>query len=135
MNVIVRKYDSLDYDAVNNLIQNSFGYEKKNISNPNCLEFVAELDGVVAGYFNMTLIVDIVKDIKIYHIDYVCVDSLYRGRGIGKLMMEYASSFAKDNGVSRLELTSSKKREAAHKLYLSLGFEMRDSSIFRKELV
>ena len=83
----------------------------------------------------MTLIVDIVKDIKIYHIDYVCVDSLYRGRGIGKLMMEYASSFAKDNGVSRLELTSSKKREAAHKLYLSLGFEMRDSSIFRKELV
>lgn len=135
MNVIVRKYDDLDYDIVNNLILNSFGYEKKRISNTNVLEFVCEVDSNIVGYFNMTKNVDIVKDIKINHIDYVCVDSNYQGLGIGKKMMEYAIDYSIKDGVNRLELTSSSKRVIAHKLYLSLGFEVRDSSIFRKELV
>lgn len=135
MNVIVRKYNDLDYDVVNSLILSSFGYEKKNKNNENVLEFVCEFDSSIVGYFNMTEFVDIVKEIKINHIDYVCVDSKYRGMGIGKKMMEYAIEYSKSNGVERLELTSSSKRETAHKLYLSLGFEIRDSSIFRKELI
>ncbi len=135
MNVIVRKFNDLDYDYTNNLILDSFGYGKKKVRNDNCFEFVAEVDSKIVGYFNMTLMVDIIKDFKIFHIDYVCVDSNCRGMGIGRKMMEYALNFALESGARRVELTSSSKRVAAHKLYLSLGFEERDSSIFRKELV
>ncbi len=79
--------------------------------------------------------IDIIRNIKIYHIGYVCVDSRYQGKGFGREMMEYAISYAKDNNVARLELTSGNQREVAHKLYLSLGFVKRDTSVFRKELL
>ena len=49
-------------------------------------------------------------------------------------MMDYAISYAKDHNVKRMELTSGNHREAAHKLYESMGFEKRDTSVFRREL-
>ena len=69
------------------------------------------------------------------NLGYVCVDSIYRGNGIGKTMTEYAIKYAKENGAYRIELTSRNDRESAHKLYLNLGFIKRDSSIFRKEFL
>lgn len=132
---IVRKYEDRDYEQVNLLIKDSFGYDRKNISDNNVFEFVCVAGELIVGYFNMTINHDVVKDIKISHIDYVCVLESARGRGYGKVMMEYALEFCKNNGISRVELTSSSKREIAHKLYLGLGFEIRDSSIFRKELL
>lgn len=135
MDIIVREYKDSDFLQVNSLIKDAFGYERKNISSDNVYEFVCLTNNDIVGYFNMTMIIDVIKNIKIAHIDYVCVKDIMRGMGIGKKMMEYAIEFAYKNNVSRLELTSSSKREAAHRLYLSLGFEVRDSSIFRKELV
>lgn len=132
---IVRKYEDRDYEQVNLLIKDSFGYDRKNISDNNVFEFVCVDGELIVGYFNMIINHDVVKDIKISHIDYVCVLENARGRGYGKVMMEYALEFCKNNGISRVELTSSSKREIAHKLYLGLGFEIRDSSIFRKELL
>lgn len=135
MDIIVREYKDSDFLQVNSLIKDAFGYERKNISSDNVYEFVCLTNNDIVGYFNMTMTIDVIKNIKIAHIDYVCVKDIMRGMGIGKKMMEYAIEFAYKNNVSRLELTSSSKREAAHRLYLSLGFEVRDSSIFRKELV
>lgn len=135
MGTLVRKYEDLDFEQVNLLIKNSFGYERKNISDSSVYEFVCLDDDIVVGYFNMTITHDIIKDIRIAHIDYVCVNEEFRGRGYGKKMMEYALDFCVNNDVGRVELTSSSKRVAAHRLYLSLGFEIRDSSIFRKELL
>ena len=132
---IVRKYEVRDYEKVNLLINNSFGYEKKDISDSDVYEFVCVDDELIVGYFNMIIIHDVIKNIKTAHIDYVCVNEQFRGKGYGKKMMEYALDYCRSNGVSRVELTSSSKREIAHKLYLGLGFEIRDSSIFRKELL
>lgn len=135
MSAIVREYSDLDFLQANNLIKEAFGYEKKKVYDDNVYEFVCVLDEVIVGYFNMTIIQDVIKGIKISHIDYVCISEKYRGRGLGKMMMEFAIEFASNKGISRIELTSSSKRVAAHKLYLSLGFEVRDSSVFRKELL
>ena len=135
MNIVVRKYDDGDFHLADKILFESLGYHKEKMSDNRVYEFVACLDNVVVGYFNMLEEIDIIRNIKTFHIGYVCVDSTYRQKGIGHLMMEHAISFAEENGATRLELTSGNQRVAAHKLYLSLGFEKRDSSIFRKELL
>ena len=135
MNIVVRKYRETDFEGASRVLQEAFGYSKENLTDPRVHEFVACLDEVVVGYFNLMEEIDIIRDIKIFHVGYVCVDNAYRGKGIGHTMMEYAIQFAKDNHVQRMELTSGNQREAAHKLYLSLGFEKRDTSVFRKEIV
>jgi len=135
MDIVVRKYNDADYKAVDKLLFDSFGYHKEKLSDARVYEYVACLDEVIVGYYNLMEEIDIIRNIKIYHVGYVCVDSTYRGHGIGKIMMNYAIETAKANHVTRMELTSGNKREAAHKLYLSLGFEKRDTSVFRKELV
>ena len=135
MDFIIRKYKDEDYDAVFNIIFNSLGYKKEKIKNDKSFEFVCEYNSKVIGYFILNEMIDIVRNLKIYHIDYVCVDKDYRGRGFGTEMMKYAIEYAKENGVARVELTSGNQRESAHKLYLSLGFVKRDTSVFRKELL
>lgn len=132
MDLIVRKYSEDDFDEVNELLYKSFGYTVDKQKDEKAHEFVGVYDSKVVGYFILYEMIDIVRNIKIYHIDYVCVDSEYRGRGFGKKMMEWAIKYAEDNGVRRIELTSGNQREVAHKLYLGLGFIKRDSSIFRK---
>ena len=135
MSVEVRKYTDSDYDRVNKIILDSFGYEKGNIKDERAIEIVAVLDSVVVGYLILNEMVDIIKNIKTYHIDYVCVDPEYRNQKIGKTMIEYVFDYAKENDVSRLELTSRKERVEAHKLYEKCGFVKRDTDLFRKEIL
>ncbi len=131
----VRKYKREDYERVNEIIIEAFGYPKSDTSDDRAIEFVAVIDDVVVGYLILNEMIDIIKNKKFYHIDYVCVDSKYRGQKIGKNMMNYVIDFAKENGGSKIELTSNPTRVAAHKLYESCGFVKRDTDVFRKELL
>ena len=132
MDLIVREYTDDDFDDVYRIVYESLNYKKNHIKNSNAHEFVGVYDAKVVGYFILNEMIDIVRNLKIYHLDYVCVDTNYRGKGFGKKMMEWAINYAKDTGACRIECTSGNQRIAAHKLYLGLGFEKRDSSIFRK---
>lgn len=134
MQVNISNYNDTDYKQVYDIINESFNYEKKLVKNPSVFEFVAKIDDVIVGYFNIHEELDVIRNIKIYHLGYVCVRKEYRSQGIGRKMVEYAINFSKENNATRIELTSCNNREIAHKLYLSLGFEKRDSAIFRKEL-
>lgn len=135
MGIVIRKYMDTDFASVDQIIFDTFGYHREQKSDERAYEFVACLDDRVVGYFYLMEDIDIIQDFKTYHVEYVCVDPQYRGQGIGKKMMEFAIQFAKDHQVKRMELTSGNQREVAHKLYLSLGFEKRDTSVFRKELL
>jgi Acetyltransferase (GNAT) family len=50
---------------------------------------------------------------------------------LGRWLVEYAIERAKEAGVSRVDLTARATRRAAHALYLSLGFEQRETTSFR----
>ena len=76
-----------------------------------------------------------IKNASYYLVDYVCVDGNYRGLGIGKKMMDYAYMIAKNDGAIYLQLTSSRFRVAAHKLYEKCNYMKRESDIFRKEII
>lgn len=64
-------------------------------------------------------------------IEDVVVDDSYRRQGIAESMSGAAIEHYKNSGARSLDLTSSPSREAANKLYLKLGFNLRDTNIYR----
>ncbi len=64
-------------------------------------------------------------------IEDVVVDNNVRGKGLGRLIMEYAISYVKSLCVETLMLTSNPSRVIANKLYQSLGFEQKETNVYR----
>lgn len=63
-------------------------------------------------------------------IEDVVVESSYRGRHLGKQLMEYVLEQAKNYAPIELHLTSKPKRLAANKLYQSLGFMKKETNCY-----
>lgn len=55
-------------------------------------------------------------------IDDVVVDSAFRGRGLGALLIRRCMDLARARGVRKLQLASNVRRTAAHRFYERLGF-------------
>jgi len=68
------------------------------------------------------------------HVDDVVVDKASRGGGIGRLLMDTVQAEASRLGLRHLDLTSRPSREAANALYRSLGYERRDTNVYRLRL-
>ena len=66
-------------------------------------------------------------------IDEVVVDESARGQGVGEQLVEVALDVARKRGAQIAELQSARTpaREAAHRLYERLGFQVRNSGVFR----
>lgn len=61
-------------------------------------------------------------------IEDVIVDQNMRRRGIGEALMQKAVELAREAGAEGVSLTSNQKREAANRLYQSMGFELRQTN-------
>lgn len=70
------------------------------------------------------------------YVEDVVVDPKYRGQKIGERLMDKLFEIAQYLKIKSIDLSSGNKPErvAAQKLYLKLGFEKRDSALFRKKL-
>jgi ribosomal protein S18 acetylase RimI-like enzyme len=90
---------------------------------------VARQDGKLYGMLTLaifripTCICGLVED--------VVVDEAIRGYGLGKMLLEAAIELARAEGAQQLDLTSRPSREAANRLYQNLGFEKRDTNVYR----
>jgi len=67
-------------------------------------------------------------------IEDVVVDSAQRGRGIGEALTREALAIAKAAGATTVDLTSRPSREAANRLYQRVGFEKRETNVYRYKL-
>jgi ribosomal protein S18 acetylase RimI-like enzyme len=67
-------------------------------------------------------------------IEDVVVDDAARGTGAGAALTNEAVRLAGEAGARTIELTSNPSREAANRLYRRLGFEARDTNVYRYEL-
>lgn len=67
-------------------------------------------------------------------IEDVVVDDAARGRGVGAALNEAALDLARELGAVTVDLTSRPSREAANRLYVRLGFERRESNVYRYKL-
>src|SRR6266849_4186059 len=66
-------------------------------------------------------------------LDEVVVDESARGKGVGEALVKAALEIGRERGAQVAELQSGKGpgREAAHRLYLRLGFKIRDTDVLR----
>lgn len=64
-------------------------------------------------------------------IEDVVVDDAARGKGVGAALNRYAIDVAAERGARSVDLTSRPSREAANRLYRRLGFEPRETNVYR----
>lgn len=67
-------------------------------------------------------------------IEDVVVDESGRGAGTGSALVHAALELAKEAGARTVDLTSRPDREAANRLYQRLGFERRETNVYRYTL-
>jgi ribosomal protein S18 acetylase RimI-like enzyme len=67
-------------------------------------------------------------------IEDVVVDEAARGRGVGETLTREALRLAAEAGAVHVELSSHPTREAANRLYPRLGFEQRQTNVYRRRL-
>ncbi|WP_326700949.1 GNAT family N-acetyltransferase [Streptomyces sp. NBC_01754] len=61
----------------------------------------------------------------------VVVDSAARGQGVAGLLIQEALRLAREAGARTVDLTSRPDRAAANRLYERLGFQARQSTVYR----
>jgi ribosomal protein S18 acetylase RimI-like enzyme len=64
-------------------------------------------------------------------IEDVVVDDAARGQGLGEALTREAVRLALADGARSVDLTSRPSRAAANRLYERLGFQLRDSKVYR----
>lgn len=67
-------------------------------------------------------------------IEDVIVDGSQRGQGLGEALTRHALDVAKQAGATTVDLTSRPSREAANRLYQRVGFERRETNVYRYNL-
>ena len=94
--------------------------------------FVARDGAEVVGMLTLALFA-IPTGVRAW-IEDVVVDEGARGRGAGEALVAAAIESARARGARTVDLTSRRSREAAHHLYERMGFEVRDTSVYRLPL-
>jgi putative acetyltransferase len=82
--------------------------------------FIYEAEGKPAAMFK--LMPQKFRNSHIMYLGGVAVDPEYRGKGIGRKMLERAIGICWARGFTRIELTVSVENQTAIKLYENLGF-------------
>jgi PhnO protein len=93
--------------------------------------FIAESDGKVVGFGGLAWYVIPSKGL-IGWVEEVVVDEHYRGKGIGRALMNKIIHFANSKNIKQLKLTAS--NEISRNLYLSLGFSKKEQDYLFKNL-
>lgn len=99
------------------------------ISSDDTVLFVARVDGRILG--SLTLAFYRIPTGTKAWIEDVVVDAEARGRGVGELLNRAALDEAKARGAKDVSLTSRPSREAANRLYQRIGFEARQTNVYR----
>jgi ribosomal protein S18 acetylase RimI-like enzyme len=90
---------------------------------------LARSDGHIVG--TLTLVMYPIPTALRAEINDVVVDASARRQGIGEALTMVALRLAREAGARTVDLTSRPSREAAGRLYQRLGFQLRDTRVYR----
>ena len=88
-----------------------------------------ERDGAIVGSLKLVLF-RIPTGVRAW-IEDVVTDDAARGRGVATALNEFAIEHARRAGARTVDLTSRPTREAANRLYQKIGFQPRDTNVYR----
>jgi ribosomal protein S18 acetylase RimI-like enzyme len=133
-----RKIKAADESKIKILLQqltsNEINFDIETVlQEKNCHCVVLEDQKKIIGFAALVLCLVPCKG-YVGWVEDVVVDKNYRGQGLGKKLMLELLKIAKKQKLKMVDLSSKLDRLAARKLYESLGFELRDSGIFRLKL-
>ncbi len=98
------------------------------LGNPTKSLFTAEMDGRVVGLLLISLnrsLDDPIFKPRIYtSVVEVAVTKQFRGKGIGRCLMNQARDWANEQGADEIELEVWEQNEGAIALYKKLGYEV-----------
>jgi ribosomal protein S18 acetylase RimI-like enzyme len=99
------------------------------VASPATVLLVAREADTIVG--SLTLVVFRIPTGVRAWVEDVVVDESARGRGVGEALSREALRRAAAAGARTVDLTSRPSREAANRLYRRLGFELRDTNVYR----
>lgn len=152
MSIIIRKATEHDLDAVSRLYDDLNDHLAANINYPgwrkgsyplradaeeglsNDTLHVAEIDGTIAGtvmylrtqdpaYRNADWQIPYNSPVLTLHI--LAIHPAYQGRGVGRALMDYAETLAKERGALAVRLDTHEGNAPACRLYEKCGYSMR----------
>ena len=97
--------------------------------------FVLRDQGRVAGMANALITVSTAEGCRVAVLEDVIVRNEYRGKGLGRRLVEHVLAWAKTLGMTRVTLLADRDNEAALDFYRKLGFEPSHMVVLRKQLV
>lgn len=102
------------------------------VSAPAVSVLVARSDGAIRGTLTLAMF-PIPTGLRAW-IEDVVVDDAARGQGVGAALTQEALRIARAAGARTVDLTSRPSRAAAGRLYERLGFETRETRMYRYPL-
>jgi len=106
-----------------------------DIKNQNIKYFVAKENGKVVSSCYVCIIPNLTRGGKsIGFIENVITDTKYRRMGIGKIVVENAIEYAKEQNCYKVLLQSGNKRTEAYRFYEAIGFDSTSKSAFEIRL-
>ena len=102
------------------------------ITDPSSTLFLLYAEGKIAGM--LTLGTYLSPTGRKAWIEDVVVDSIYRGKGYGKMLVEHAIEYARTLSPCTLMLTSNPARITANELYRASGFEPKITNVYKMSL-
>lgn len=102
------------------------------VASPATVVFIARDEGRIVG--SLTLVVLPIPTGLRAWIEDVVVDGTARGAGVGEALTNAAIEESRRRHVRTIDLTTRPSREAANRLYARLGFELRETNVYRFSL-
>lgn len=105
---------------------------KKAIADPATTVLIVRDGDAISG--TATVLVYSTPAHRKARIEDVVIDESARGKGVGEALVRRCIEVAREKGAEIVELQSARWREVANRLYPRLGFELRDSNLYRLNL-
>ncbi|OHY99067.1 hypothetical protein BC440_13590 [Thalassospira sp. MIT1004] len=110
----------------------SLGNLKAMLADPSTTIFVARANEEIVGMTTL-VIFRVATGLRAF-IDDVVVMTTHQKRRLGERLVRAAINHATSHGIEKIDLTSRPSRETANRLYQRMGFERRETNVYRLKL-
>ena len=131
----IKCFEEQYLQSLNELLEEAFSVSMSGNLSKDDIQLIAVSNEMVIGHLLLHYCIDPIRNQKFYFVEYVCVRNTYQNQGIASKLFQYVFQLCKEKNISYLELTSNPSRVAAHHLYHKLGFQVRETTVFRKEIL
>jgi GNAT superfamily N-acetyltransferase len=101
---------------------------------PDYNVYVAEVEGEIVGTLALLIIDSIPNGIPSAIVENVVVDRIWRRKGVGRQLMQFAIDQSRFKGCYEISLSSRMDNETAHRFYGSLGLQKKGYTFALKTL-